>query len=57
MPKGQKKRKYEFTLCGQEPFGMAGLWKFWKNPKTNQWERTFAVIIGEPNELMLSMTA
>lgn len=52
MPKGQKKQKYEFTLHGQEPFGMAGLWKLWKNPKTNQWERAFAVITGAPNELM-----
>jgi putative SOS response-associated peptidase YedK len=31
---------------------MAGLWKLWKNPKTDQWERSFAVITGEPNELM-----
>jgi putative SOS response-associated peptidase YedK len=52
MPKGQKKPKYEFTLTGREPFGMAGVWKLWKNPKTEQWERTFAVITGEPNELM-----
>lgn len=52
MLKGQKKPKYEFTLPGQEPFGMAGVWKLWKNPKTNHWERTFAVITGEPNELM-----
>jgi putative SOS response-associated peptidase YedK len=52
MLKGQKKPKYELTLRGQEPFGMAGLWKLWKNPKTNRWERTFAVITGEPNELM-----
>jgi len=52
MPKGQKKPKYEFTLRGREPFGMAGLWKLWKNPKTEQWERTFAIITGEPNELM-----
>lgn len=52
MPQGQKKLKYEFTISGQEPFGMAGLWKLWKNPKTDQWERTFAVITGEPNELM-----
>ncbi|HZY73143.1 MAG TPA: SOS response-associated peptidase family protein [Edaphobacter sp.] len=28
------------------------MWKLWKNPKTNHWERTFAVITGEPNELM-----
>src|SRR5258708_16900459 len=52
MPKGQKKPKYEFTLAGQEPFGMAGLWKLWKNPRTDQWERTFAVIPGDPNEVM-----
>ena len=52
MPKGQKKPKYEFTLPGQEPFGMAGIWKLWKNPKTDQWEKTFAVLTGEPNELM-----
>jgi putative SOS response-associated peptidase YedK len=47
-----KKPKYEFVVPGQEPFGMAGVWKLWKNPKTNQWERTFAVITGEPNQLM-----
>jgi len=52
MPKGQKKPKYEFTLPGQKPFGMAGVWKLWKNPKTDRWERTFAVLTGEPNELM-----
>jgi putative SOS response-associated peptidase YedK len=28
------------------------VWKRWKNPKTNQWERTFAVITGDPNELI-----
>jgi putative SOS response-associated peptidase YedK len=32
MPKGQKKPKYEFTFAGQAPFGMAGVWKLWKNP-------------------------
>lgn len=52
MPKGQKKPKYEFTIPGQEPFGMAGVWKLWKNPKTGQWEKTFVVLTGVPNELM-----
>jgi putative SOS response-associated peptidase YedK len=51
-PRSQTKPKYEFTIPGQEPFGMAGVWKLWKNPKANQWERTFAVITGEPNELV-----
>ncbi len=50
MPKGQKKPKYEFTIPGQEPFGMAGVWKLWKNAKTDKWEKTFAVLTGEPNE-------
>jgi putative SOS response-associated peptidase YedK len=52
MPKGQKKPKYEFTIPGQEPFGMAGVWKLWKHPKTGQWEKTFSVLTGEPIELM-----
>jgi putative SOS response-associated peptidase YedK len=52
MPKGHKKPKYGFTVMGQETFGMAGVWKLWKNPKTDEWERTFAVLTGEPNELM-----
>ena len=31
---------------------MAAVWKLWKNPKTEHWERTLAVLTGEPNELM-----
>jgi putative SOS response-associated peptidase YedK len=52
MPKGQKKPKYEITIPGQEPFGMAAVWKLWKNPKTGLWERTFAILTGDPNELV-----
>lgn len=48
---GKAKPKYEIAIPGREPFGMAGVWKLWKNPKTNEWERTFAVITGDPNEL------
>lgn len=49
---GKRKQKWEFTLPGQEPFGMAAVWKPWQNPKTGQWEKTFAILTGEPNELM-----
>ena len=31
---------------------MAAVWKRWQNAKTNQWEKTFAILTGEPNELM-----
>ncbi|HEY2857117.1 MAG TPA: SOS response-associated peptidase [Terracidiphilus sp.] len=50
--RGKKKPKYEIAVPGREPFGMAGVWKLWRNPKTSDWERTFAVITGEPNEVM-----
>jgi putative SOS response-associated peptidase YedK len=31
---------------------MTAVWKLWKNPKIDQWERTFAVLTGAPNEVM-----
>lgn len=45
-----KKSKFEFDVPGREPFGMAGVWSSWKNPKTAQREPTFAVLTGEANE-------
>ena len=30
-----KKPKYEFTIRQGQPFGMAGLWSQWKNPKSD----------------------
>lgn len=47
-----KKTKWEFTIPDLHPFGMAAVWKLWKNPQTAHWEKTFAVLTGEPNELM-----
>lgn len=52
MPAGEKKPKYEITIPGMEPLGMAAVWKLWKNPKTDQWERTFSILTGDPNELV-----
>jgi putative SOS response-associated peptidase YedK len=34
---------------------MAAIWKLWKNPKTEQWERTFAILTGDPNELVATV--
>ena len=31
---------------------MAGIWKLWKHRGMGQWESTFAVLTGEPNEVM-----
>jgi putative SOS response-associated peptidase YedK len=30
-------------------------WRLWKNPKTGQWERTFAILTGDPNELVATV--
>jgi len=32
---------------------MAGVWSPWKNPKTGEWERTFAIVTTAPNKVML----
>jgi len=47
-----KNPKYEFTVPGREPFGMAGIWSRWKNPKTGVQEPTFAILTSEANETM-----
>src|SRR5262245_26004316 len=31
---------------------LAGLWENWRNPNTDEWERTFAVITVSSNELV-----
>ncbi len=46
------KPKYEFVVPGREPFGMAGIWSPWKNPKTEEWENTFVILTGEANARM-----
>ena len=52
LPDGKKGDKYEFDIPSREVFGMAGVWKLWKHPKTGQWESTFAVLTGEPSEVI-----
>jgi putative SOS response-associated peptidase YedK len=50
--KTAKKPKYEFAVIGRQPFGMAGLWAPWKNPKTGQWEHAFAIMTSDANAVM-----
>jgi putative SOS response-associated peptidase YedK len=50
--KSGKKSKFEFTVPGREPFGMAGVWSSWKNPRTRKHEPTFAILTCEANEVM-----
>jgi hypothetical protein len=33
-------------------FGIAAVWAPWKNPKTDEWEKTFATLTSVPNALI-----
>jgi putative SOS response-associated peptidase YedK len=44
--------KYRLSVKGRHVLGMAGIWAPWKNPKTGQWEDTFAIITSDPNTKM-----
>jgi putative SOS response-associated peptidase YedK len=41
------KPKYEIEI----PVGIATVWAPWKNPKTDQWEKTFSTFTSEQNAL------
>ena len=43
--------KYEITVPGRMPFGMAAIWSMWKN-KAGDYVPTVAVVTSEPNEAM-----
>jgi putative SOS response-associated peptidase YedK len=46
----KKNPKYEITIPGQEPFGMAAIWHPWKQAGTGEVVPTVAVITTDPNE-------
>src|SRR5262245_27166680 len=46
------KQPYAIAMKDGSPFGLAGLWENWRNPKTGEWERTFAIITMPSNELV-----
>jgi putative SOS response-associated peptidase YedK len=45
-------KRYAISRRGGQPFGVAGIWENWRNPLTDTWERTFAVITVLANELV-----
>jgi putative SOS response-associated peptidase YedK len=49
---GKAKQPYAIALRSREAFAFAGLWENWKDPKTNEWLRTFTILTTEPNELV-----
>jgi putative SOS response-associated peptidase YedK len=52
VQEGARKQPYAIAMKDGSPFGLAGLWENWRNPRTNQWERSFAIITVPSNELV-----
>jgi putative SOS response-associated peptidase YedK len=50
--KGQRaKQPYAIGMKSGQPFGLAGIWENWQDPK-GEWIRTFAIITTNANELV-----
>jgi putative SOS response-associated peptidase YedK len=47
---GKTKQPYAIALRDRRPFAFAGLWENWKDPKTEDWLRTFTILTTSPNE-------
>jgi putative SOS response-associated peptidase YedK len=45
-------KRYAISLRDGQPFGVAGIWENWRDPLTDKWERTFAVVTVPANELV-----
>ncbi len=45
------KKPFAYTLRGDEPFALAGLWDAWKDPANGKWLQTFAIVTTDANEL------
>jgi putative SOS response-associated peptidase YedK len=50
--KNSSGKRYAISRRDGGPFGVAGIWENWRNPSTDIWERTFAVITVQANELV-----
>ena len=46
------KQPFAIAMKDGYPFGIAGIWENWKEPKSGEWIRTFAIITTAANELV-----
>ena len=46
------KQPFAIAMKDGHPFGIAGIWENWKEPKSGEWIRTFAIITTAANELV-----
>jgi putative SOS response-associated peptidase YedK len=52
---GKSKQPYAIAMRDRQPFAFAGLWESWKEPKTQEWIRTFTILTTPPNEVVASL--
>jgi hypothetical protein len=45
------KQPYAIAMKDGSPFGIAGVWENWKDPRSGDWVRTFAILTTDANEL------
>jgi putative SOS response-associated peptidase YedK len=50
--KDARGKRHAISRVDGDVFGVAGIWENWRNPLTDTWERTFAVITVPANELV-----
>ena len=51
FPRDKKAIPYYIFLKGEEIFSFGGLYEQWRNPVTNEMERTFAILTVQANSL------
>jgi putative SOS response-associated peptidase YedK len=46
------KQPFAIALASREPYGFAGIWERWKDPRSGEWLETFSIITTDPNSLV-----
>ena len=46
------RQPYAIGMRDGSPFALAGIWENWKNPETEEWQRTFAIVTVPANALV-----
>jgi putative SOS response-associated peptidase YedK len=49
---GKTKQPYAIAMRDRQPFAFAGLWENCKDPKSEDWLRTFTILTTKPNEIV-----
>jgi putative SOS response-associated peptidase YedK len=48
-------KRYAISRTDKALFGVAGIWENWRDPRSGEWERTFATITVPANELVATI--